>query len=149
MHIVSYPEPEREFRDTRQAPECCRILGASVSDKRKICHNINEIESYINYWDTERKTLPYATDGIVIKINELAYQTELGYTSKFPRWAVAFKFKAEQALTQIKSIDYQVGRTGAVTPVANLDPVQLSGTVVKRATLNNADMMAQMGHSRR
>ena len=120
------------------------LWGLPVSDKRKICHNINEIEEYINYWDKERKFLPYATDGIVIKINELAYQTELGYTAKFPRWAVAYKFKAEQALTQIKSIDYQVGRTGAVTPVANLDPVQLSGTVVKRATLNNADMMAQM-----
>ena len=86
--------------------------------------------------------MPFATDGIVIKVNELAYQEQLGYTSKFPRWAVAYKFKAEQALTKLISIDYQVGRTGAVTPVANLEPVQLSGTVVKRASLHNADQMA-------
>ena len=92
----------------------------------------------------QRKFLPYATDGIVIKINELDCQRTLGYTAKFPRWAVAFKFKAEQACTRLTSIDYQVGRTGAVTPVANLDPVQLSGTVVRRATLNNADMMEQL-----
>ena len=118
--------------------------GLPISDKRRICHGINEIEEYISYWDRERKFLPFATDGIVIKINELEYQTELGYTSKFPRWAVAYKFHAERALTKLESIDYQVGRTGAVTPVANLSPVQLSGTVVKRATLNNEDMMAQM-----
>ena len=103
--------------------------------------NTEEIEEFINYWDTERKTLPFATDGIVIKVNELPYQAELGYTAKFPRWAVAYKFKAEQALTRLISIDYQVGRTGAVTPVANLEPVQLSGTVVKRASLHNADQM--------
>lgn len=142
--LYHIPSPNVNFATHDEALNAAASWGLPVSDKRKICHNINEIEAYINYWDTERKTLPYATDGIVIKINELAYQTELGYTAKFPRWAVAFKFKAEQALTQIKSIDYQVGRTGAVTPVANLDPVQLSGTVVKRATLNNADMMAQM-----
>jgi len=115
--------------------------GLPVSDLRKICTSIDEIEAYINHWDTERKTLPYATDGIVIKINELDCQAALGYTSKFPRWAVAYKFKAEQALTKLLSIDYQVGRTGAVTPVANLDPVLLSGTTVKRATLNNEDQM--------
>lgn len=115
--------------------------GLPVSDKRKICRNIDEIEEFITYWDTERKNLPFATDGIVIKVNELPYQEELGYTAKFPRWAVAYKFKAEQALTKLVSIDYQVGRTGAITPVANLEPVQLSGTVVKRASLHNADQM--------
>lgn len=142
--LYHIPSPNVTFATHDEAMKAAESWGLPVSDKRRICHNINEIEEYINYWDKERKFLPYATDGIVIKINELAYQTELGYTAKFPRWAVAYKFKAEQALTQIKSIDYQVGRTGAVTPVANLDPVQLSGTVVKRATLNNADMMAQM-----
>ena len=115
--------------------------GLPVSDKRKICSTIAEIEEFIKYWDTERKTLPFATDGIVIKVNQMQYQEELGYTAKFPRWAVAYKFKAEQALTRLNSIDYQVGRTGAVTPVANLEPVLLSGTIVKRASLHNADQM--------
>ena len=115
--------------------------GLPVSDKRKICKSIEEIKAFITYWDTERKMLPFATDGIVIKVNELQYQDELGYTAKFPRWAVAYKFKAEQALTRLISIDYQVGRTGAVTPVANLEPVLLSGTIVKRASLHNADQM--------
>ena len=118
--------------------------GLPVSDKRKICRNIHEIEEYIAYWDKERKFLPFATDGIVIKVNELDFQRTLGYTSKFPRWAVAYKFKAEQALTRVLSIDYQVGRTGAVTPVANLEPVQLAGTVVKRATLHNLDQMSAL-----
>ncbi len=115
--------------------------GLPVSDKRKICTTIEEVDEFITYWDTERNNLPYATDGIVIKVNELPYQTELGYTAKAPRWAVAYKFKAEQALTRLVSIDYQVGRTGAVTPVANLEPVQLSGTVVKRASLHNSEQM--------
>ena len=122
--------------------KAAKSWGLPVSDKSKACKTIEEIEEFINYWDTERKTLPFATDGIVIKVNELPYQEELGYTAKFPRWAVAYKFKAEQALTKLLSIDYQVGRTGAVTPVANLDPVQLSGTVVKRASLHNAEQMA-------
>ena len=125
-----------------QALEKAAEWGLPVSDKRRLCISINEIEEFIRYWDTARKSLPFATDGIVIKVNELAYQDQLGYTSKFPRWAVAYKFKAEQALTKLISIDYQVGRTGAVTPVANLEPVQLSGTVVKRASLHNADQMA-------
>ena len=115
--------------------------GLPVSDLRRVCKSIEEIEEFINYWDTERKTLPFATDGIVIKVNQMQYQEELGYTAKFPRWAVAYKFKAEQALTRLNSIDYQVGRTGAVTPVANLEPVLLSGTIVKRASLHNADQM--------
>ena len=132
------------FQTHDQALKAAASWGLPVSDKRKICKSIEDIEDFINYWDTERKTLLFATDGIVIKINELHFQEELGYTAKFPRWAVAYKFKAEQALTKLLSIDYQVGRTGAVTPVANLEPVQLSGTVVKRASLHNADQMQQL-----
>lgn len=129
------------FATHDEALNAARSWGLPVSDKRKICRSIEEIEDFIGYWDTERKNLPFATDGIVIKVNELPYQAELGYTAKFPRWAVAYKFKAEQALTRLLSIDYQVGRTGAVTPVANLEPVQLSGTVVKRASLHNEEQM--------
>ena len=129
------------FSTHEQALNKAAEWGLPVSDKRKVCRSIEEIEDFISYWNTERKNLPFATDGIVIKVNELPYQEELGYTAKFPRWAVAYKFKAEQALTKLLSIDYQVGRTGAVTPVANLEPVQLSGTVVKRASLHNADQM--------
>ncbi|MBE6241684.1 MAG: NAD-dependent DNA ligase LigA [Bacteroidales bacterium] len=129
------------FTTHEEALDNASKWGLPVSDKRRICKSIEEIEEFITYWDTERKTLPFATDGIVIKVNELPYQEELGYTAKFPRWAVAYKFKAEQALTRLVSIDYQVGRTGAVTPVANLEPVQLSGTIVKRASLHNADQM--------
>ena len=129
------------FQTHEEALDAAASWGLPVSDKRKICSSLAEIEDFINYWDTERKNLPFATDGIVIKVNELSYQQELGYTAKFPRWAVAYKFKAEQALTKLISVDYQVGRTGAVTPVANLEPVQLSGTVVKRASLHNADQM--------
>ena len=125
-----------------EALKAAKSWGLPVSDKSNVCRTVDDIEEFINYWDTERKTLPFATDGIVIKVNELPYQQELGYTAKFPRWAVAYKFKAEQALTKLISIDYQVGRTGAVTPVANLEPVQLSGTVVKRASLHNAEQMA-------
>ncbi|MGN0195931.1 MAG: NAD-dependent DNA ligase LigA [Candidatus Cryptobacteroides sp.] len=130
------------FATHKEALDAASSWGLPVSDKRRICHDISEIKQYIDYWDTERRNLPYATDGIVIKINEISAREALGFTSKFPRWAVAYKFKAEQALTEVLSIDYQVGRTGAVTPVANLSPVPLSGTVVKRATLNNADQMA-------
>ena len=137
-HILSDTMP---FNTHDEALTAAASWGLPVSDKRKVCRDISEIEEYIKYWDTERKTLPFATDGAVIKINELDYQKELGYTAKFPRWAVAYKFKAEQALTKVLSIDYQVGRTGAVTPVANLEPVQLSGTVVKRATLHNSEQM--------
>lgn len=129
------------FQTHDDALKAASEWGLPVSDKRKICRSIEDIEDFISYWDTERKNLPFATDGIVIKVNELQYQEELGYTAKFPRWAVAYKFKAEQALTKLLSIDYQVGRTGAVTPVANLEPVQLSGTVVKRASLHNEDQM--------
>ena len=129
------------FQTHNEALTWASQWGLPVSDKRKICNSIAEIEDYITYWDTERKRLPFATDGIVIKVNEIPYQQELGFTAKFPRWAVAYKFKAERALTKLLSIDYQVGRTGAVTPVANLEPVLLSGTIVKRASLHNEDQM--------
>lgn len=137
-HILGENLP---FTTHSEALQKAAEWGLPVSEKSKVCRSIQEIEDFINFWDTERKTLPFATDGIVIKVNELPYQEELGYTAKFPRWAVAYKFKAEQALTKLLSIDYQVGRTGAVTPVANLEPVQLSGTIVKRASLHNADQM--------
>ncbi len=140
--LYHIPAQSIDFRTHDEALSMAASWGLPVSDKRKICRNIREIEDYIGYWDAERKNLPYATDGIVIKVNEIEYQRLLGYTSKFPRWAVAYKFKAEQALAKVLSIDYQVGRTGAVTPVANLSPVHLSGTMVRRATLNNADQMA-------
>ena len=130
-----------EFTSHDEALRAAQSWGLPVSEERRLAHSIEEIRQYIDYWDVQRKFLPFATDGIVIKINEMEYQRALGYTAKVPRWAVAYKFKAEQALTPILSIDYQVGRTGAVTPVANLQPVQLSGTVVKRATLVNADQM--------
>lgn len=142
--LYHIPAQSVTFATHSAALDAAASWGLPVSDKRRIAHGIDEIEEYIRYWDTERKFLPYATDGIVIKINELDYQSALGYTAKSPRWAVAFKFQAEEALTRLVSIDYQVGRTGAVTPVANLEPVQLAGTIVKRATLNNEDFMSAM-----
>lgn len=133
-----------DFESHDDAMKAAASWGLPISEDRKLVHGIGEIKEYIDYWDGQRRFLPFATDGIVIKINEMACQRSLGYTAKVPRWAVAYKFKAEQALTPILSIDYQVGRTGAVTPVANLKPVQLSGTVVKRATLVNADQMLSL-----
>ena len=140
--LYHIPAESVSFASHSEALDAAARWGLPVSDERRLCRDIREIEAYIDHWDKERKFLPYATDGIVIKINELACQRALGYTAKSPRWAVAYKFKAEQACTELLGIDYQVGRTGAVTPVANLAPVQLSGTLVKRATLNNADQMA-------
>ena len=107
----------------------------------KKAHSLDEVFEYIKYWDLERKNLPVATDGIVLKINSIRQQKNLGYTAKSPRWAIAYKFQAERALTRLNKVTYQVGRTGAITPVANLDPVQLSGTIVKRASLHNADII--------
>nr|WP_302997713.1 NAD-dependent DNA ligase LigA [Bacteroides intestinalis] len=115
--------------------------GFKISDHMKKCHSLQEVFDYIHYWDTERKNLPVATDGIVLKVNSLKQQKNLGFTAKSPRWAIAYKFQAERALTRLNKVTYQVGRTGAVTPVANLDPVQLSGTIVKRASLHNADII--------
>lgn len=115
--------------------------GFKISPHMKKVHTLEEVFAFINYWDTERKNLPVATDGIVLKVNSARQQKHLGFTAKSPRWAIAYKFQAERALTRLNKVTYQVGRTGAVTPVANLDPVQLSGTVVKRASLHNADII--------
>ena len=139
--LYHIPTGQVDFPTHDQALKAAADWGLPVSENREICRDIAGIEAFIDHWDTARKDLPYATDGIVIKINEMAVQQQLGYTAKVPRWAVAYKFKAEQACTPILSIDYQVGRTGAVTPVANLEPVFLSGTMVKRATLVNEDQI--------
>jgi DNA ligase (NAD+) len=119
--------------------------GFRVSDNIRVCRGIEEVMSFINFWESERKKLPYDIDGVVIKVNSLALQEELGYTAKSPRWAIAYKYKAEQVLTKLLSVSYQVGRTGTVTPVANLEPVFLAGSTVKRATLHNADQIALLG----
>ena len=124
--------------------EAARRWGFKISDKMAICHNTEQIDAYINYWDTARKALPFPTDGVVIKVNRFSDRRALGFTAKAPKWAVAYKFKAEQALTRLLKVTYQVGRTGAITPVANLEPVLLAGTVVKRATLHNADQIAAL-----
>lgn len=137
-HIIGDDLP---FKYHSEALEWAAGHNLPVSKYSRLCHDMEEVRAYISEWDTRRKTLPFATDGIVIKVDDLALQTRLGYTAKSPRWATAYKFKPEQALTRLLSIDYQVGRTGAVTPVANLDPVPLSGTTVKRASLHNSDQM--------
>lgn len=124
--------------------EKVRSWGFKVSDAMRKCQNLDEIYDFIDYWDVERKNLPVATDGIVLKVNSLRQQRNLGYTAKNPRWAIAYKFQAERAVTTLRSVSYQVGRTGAITPVANLDPVLLAGTVVKRASLHNADIIANL-----
>lgn len=121
--------------------EAARRWGLKIPDVIKVCHNLQDIFDYIHYWDTERKNLPVATDGIVLKVNSLRQQKNLGFTAKSPRWAIAYKFQAERAETRLNSVSFQVGRTGAVTPVANLEPVLLAGTVVKRASLHNADII--------
>ncbi len=121
--------------------EAARRWGLKIPDVMKICHNLQDIFDYIHYWDTERKNLPVATDGIVLKVNSLRQQKNLGFTAKSPRWAIAYKFQAERAETRLNSVSFQVGRTGAITPVANLEPVLLAGTIVKRASLHNADII--------
>ncbi|WP_203293048.1 NAD-dependent DNA ligase LigA [Luteirhabdus pelagi] len=118
--------------------------GFKVPEVYKLAKNIDEVLAFVNYWDVHRHDLPYETDGVVIKVNNLQQQEELGYTAKAPRWAMAYKFKAEQATTVLHTITYQVGRTGAITPVANLEPVELAGTIVKRASLHNADQIAKL-----
>ena len=118
--------------------------GFPISNAVKVCHSLDEVMAYIHYWDIERKNLPVATDGIVLKVNDLMQQENLGYTAKSPRWAIAYKFPAEKQLTRLNAITYQVGRTGVVTPVANLEAIQLSGTTVQRATLHNEDFIRQL-----
>ncbi len=124
--------------------ETARNWGFKVPKEAKLANNLEEVFDYINYWDTHRHHLPYETDGVVIKVNDFHQQDELGYTAKSPRWAMAYKFKAEQVSTVLNSISYQVGRTGSITPVANLQPVQLAGTIVKRASLHNADQIEKL-----
>lgn len=124
--------------------EKARSFGFKVPMQSKVAKSIEEVFEFINYWDKNRHNLPYETDGVVVKVNQIQYQEELGYTAKSPRWAIAYKFKAEQVSTVLESISYQVGRTGAITPVANLQPVQLAGTIVKRASLHNADQIAKL-----
>lgn len=132
------------FRSQFEGLQSARDWGFKAPKEAKLAKNINEVFEFIDYWDSHRHQLPYETDGVVIKVNALSYQDELGYTAKSPRWAIAYKFKSEQVSTKLNSISYQVGRTGAITPVANLEPVQLAGTVVKRASLHNADQIEKL-----
>ena len=140
-HMLGEKLPaETHFGRLQQAKQ----WGFPVSDAIKVCKTLDEVNDFIRYWDTERKNLPVATDGIVLKVNNLQQQQSLGFTAKTPRWAIAYKFPAERQLTRLRQITYQVGRTGVVTPVANLDPIQLSGTIVQRATLHNEDFIRSL-----
>ena len=132
------------FKTQYDGLETARKWGFKVPSQAKLAKNMQEVLDYISYWDVHRHNLPYETDGVVIKVNSLQHQDELGYTAKSPRWAMAYKFKSEQVSTRLNSISYQVGRTGAITPVANLEPVQLAGTIVKRASLHNADQIEKL-----
>ena len=132
------------FKTQFEGLQKARDWGFKVPTQSTLAKNLNEVFDFIAYWDKHRHDLPYETDGVVIKVNDLQHQEELGYTAKSPRWAMAYKFKAEQVTTQLNSISYQVGRTGAITPVANLEPVQLAGTIVKRASLHNADQIEKL-----
>ncbi len=135
---------ERKYASHYQSLEAARNAGFKVPKTMALVNTIDEVLDFVNAWDTKRHDLPYETDGVVIKVNNLQQQEELGYTAKSPRWAIAYKFKAEQVSTTLKEITYQVGRTGAITPVANLEPVELAGTTVKRASLHNADQIAKL-----
>jgi DNA ligase (NAD+) len=132
------------FSSQYEGLELARKWGFKVPVEAKLANNLQEVFDFIDYWDVHRHELPYETDGVVIKVNSIQHQEELGYTSKSPRWAIAYKFKSEQVSTKLNSISYQVGRTGAITPVANLEPVQLAGTIVKRASLHNADQIEKL-----
>ena len=132
------------FNSQIESLESARSWGFKAPKEAKLANNLEEVFQFIDYWDTHRHNLPYETDGVVVKVNSFQYQEELGYTAKSPRWAIAYKFKSEQVATRLNSISYQVGRTGAITPVANLEPVQLAGTIVKRASLHNADQIEKL-----
>jgi DNA ligase (NAD+) len=132
------------FKNHYESLMAARQWGFNVSNFMALCKNVDDIEDFINYWDEKRKELPFDIDGIVIKVNDFKQREILGFTAKSPRWAIAYKFKAEEAHTQLLSVDFQVGRHGTITPVANLEPVQLAGTIVKRATLHNADFIEQL-----
>ncbi len=135
---------ERKYKTHFESLENARKAGFKVPQTISLATSIDEVFEFVNYWDSKRHSLPYETDGVVIKVNNLQQQEELGYTAKAPRWAIAYKFKAEQVSTVLNEITYQVGRTGAITPVANLEPVQLAGTIVKRASLHNADQIEKL-----
>ena len=135
---------ELPFTSHWESLEKARQWGFKVSDAARICRSVAEIDAFIEHWDTARRRLPFPTDGVVIKVNDFAVRRQLGFTAKAPKWAVAYKFKAERAATRLDSVSFQVGRTGAITPVANLEPVLLAGTTVRRATLHNAEQMAQL-----
>ncbi|MDA3882211.1 MAG: NAD-dependent DNA ligase LigA, partial [Bacteroidales bacterium] len=139
-HIPAYQPNDSHFKNLAIARE----WGFNIPEHAVLCRSLEEINEYIQAWDTKRKSLTYDIDGIVIKVDSIAQQQDLGFTAKTPRWAIAYKFKAEQAHTRVQSVTYQVGRTGTVTPVANLEPVLLAGTTVKRATLHNADVIAEL-----
>lgn len=132
------------FKSQFEGLETARKWGFKAPKEAKLARNLEEVFEYIAYWDAHRHKLPYETDGVVVKVNSFHYQDELGFTAKSPRWAIAFKFKSEQVATKLNAITYQVGRTGAITPVANLEPVQLAGTIVKRASLHNADQIEKL-----
>jgi DNA ligase (NAD+) len=132
------------FNSQFEGLETARDWGFKVPKEAKLAQNLEEVFQFIDYWDIHRHNLPYETDGVVIKVNSFQHQEELGFTAKSPRWAIAYKFKSEQVSTKLNSISYQVGRTGAITPVANLEPVQLAGTIVKRASLHNADQIEKL-----
>ncbi len=132
------------FNSQFEGLETARDWGFKVPKEAKLAQNLQEVFQFIDYWDIHRHNLPYETDGVVIKVNQFEHQDELGFTAKSPRWAIAYKFKSEQVSTKLNSISYQVGRTGAITPVANLEPVQLAGTIVKRASLHNADQIEKL-----
>jgi DNA ligase (NAD+) len=135
---------ELPFKTQFEGLQTARNWGFKAPKEAKLAKNIDEVFEFIEFWDKHRHELPYETDGVVIKVNDFQYQDELGYTAKSPRWAIAYKFKSEQVATRLNSISYQVGRTGAITPVANLEPVQLAGTIVKRASLHNADQIEKL-----
>ncbi|HKO77366.1 MAG TPA: NAD-dependent DNA ligase LigA [Flavobacterium sp.] len=136
--------PNLPFDSQFEGLQTARNWGFKAPTEAKLAKNLDEVFEFIEYWDIHRRDLPYETDGVVVKVNNLHYQDELGYTAKSPRWAIAYKFKAEQVFTKLNSISYQVGRTGSITPVANLEPVQLAGTIVKRASLHNADQIEKL-----
>ncbi len=142
--LYTFIGTEVKFDTHFESLEKARSFGFKVPNEAKLAKNIDEVFEFLEYWDHHRHELPYETDGVVIKVNNLHFQDELGYTAKAPRWAIAYKFKAEQVSTKLNSITYQVGRTGAITPVANLEAVQLSGTTVKRASLHNADQIEKL-----
>mgnify|MGYP003309795767 CR=1 FL=1 len=146
LDLFTFAEPEESLPSTHfDRLEAAKSWGFKISKGMKLCKTLQDIYDYIDYWDKERKNLPVATDGIVLKVNSLRQQKSLGFTAKSPRWAIAYKFKAERACTRLDEVTYQVGRTGAITPVANMQPVLLAGTVVKRASLYNADAISQLG----